>query len=404
MRPGTLGFVGARLREGREARGLTAIALAELVGVSRQAISQYEKGLASPSPDVMARIAQQLDLPVAYFLRPVRHIELSIVFYRSQSTATSVARARAEGRLRWAEEIASYVREFIETPPVDFPTLDLPSDPKMLTDEQIETAAQQVRRYWKLGDGPISNVVWLLENHGAIVVRDQLATHALDAFSGWVEGTPFIVLGSDKGSAVRSRLDAAHELGHLVLHRQVTATQLSRPADVRLTEHQAFRFGGAFLLPASTFPRDFYSPTLDALRMLKNKWGASIGLMIKRLEDLELVPTDQVRHLWLSYTRRGWKRQEPLDDELPVEEPRLLRQACELMITEGVQARSDILSQLPLAQHDIEQLAGLKQGYLSDGPPLVRVLNPAVIRNEDGHKQPGQRGEIVPFPSGRKRG
>lgn len=404
MRPGTLGFVGARLREAREARGITAIALAQRIGVSRQVISQYENGLATPSPDVMERITQQLDLPVAFFRRPISPVELSTVYFRSLSSATNAARARAKSRLRWAQEIAFYVREYIEIPPVDFPTFNLPADPKSLTSEQIEMAAQQVRRHWSLGDGPISNVVWLLENHGAIIVRDHLATHALDAFSGWADGTPFIILGSDKGSAARSRLDTAHELGHLVAHRSITATQLTRPADLKLLEIQAFRFGGAFLLPASSFPRDVYSPTLDALRNLKDKWRVSVGLMIKRLEDLDLVGDEQARRLWISYNRRGWRQNEPLDDELPVEEPRLLRQACELMLTEGVLARSDILSQLPFAQHDIEQLAGLGEGYLSEGPPTVRVLNALAGARREPRKQSDGPGDIVLFPTGQRRG
>jgi predicted transcriptional regulator len=53
MKPGTPGFVGARLKEAREARFLSAIALADLVGVSRQAISLYENGAKTPGPEVM---------------------------------------------------------------------------------------------------------------------------------------------------------------------------------------------------------------------------------------------------------------------------------------------------------------------------------------------------------------
>jgi transcriptional regulator with XRE-family HTH domain len=41
---GTPGFVGDRLREAREARGLSAVSLADLLGITRQAISLYESG------------------------------------------------------------------------------------------------------------------------------------------------------------------------------------------------------------------------------------------------------------------------------------------------------------------------------------------------------------------------
>ena len=39
MKLGTPGFVGPRLREAREGRGLTAMSLAELLGITRSAIS-----------------------------------------------------------------------------------------------------------------------------------------------------------------------------------------------------------------------------------------------------------------------------------------------------------------------------------------------------------------------------
>ena len=55
MKLGTPGFVGPRLREAREGRGLTAMSLAELLGITRSAISYYEKGTTSPQPDVMER-------------------------------------------------------------------------------------------------------------------------------------------------------------------------------------------------------------------------------------------------------------------------------------------------------------------------------------------------------------
>ena len=49
MSVGTPNFVGERLKEAREARGLTGVALADLVGVKRASISQYELGDASPA-------------------------------------------------------------------------------------------------------------------------------------------------------------------------------------------------------------------------------------------------------------------------------------------------------------------------------------------------------------------
>jgi len=84
MKPNTLGFIGTRLKEAREARELTIAALADLVGVSRQAIYLYEHDIQSPRPEVIEKIANLLRLPIPYFR--CRHgIEIGTVFYRSMS-------------------------------------------------------------------------------------------------------------------------------------------------------------------------------------------------------------------------------------------------------------------------------------------------------------------------------
>ena len=60
----------------------------------------------------------------------------------------------------------------------------------------------------------------------------------MDGFSGWdvVSNTPYIILGDDKGSAVRSRFDVAHELGHLILHRNLSPKCIHNPVNNKLIE------------------------------------------------------------------------------------------------------------------------------------------------------------------------
>src|SRR4051794_24848041 len=124
MRPGTPGFVGERLRAAREARGISsASALAEMLQVSRAAVSQYEGGQQTPSPDVMHEISSVLKLPVQYFLRSYGHID-GLRFFRSLSSATQSIRARARRKCDWLSEITGFLRQYLQFPKVDFPCLD----------------------------------------------------------------------------------------------------------------------------------------------------------------------------------------------------------------------------------------------------------------------------------------
>src|ERR1700730_6505299 len=105
MMPGTPGFCGNRLREARELRGLTALQLSELVGVTKQAVNMYEKSRCSPSPDVFDRLVQVLRVPAGHFLRPVLPQPTGPIFYRSFASATKRMRLRAERKLGWVRDL-----------------------------------------------------------------------------------------------------------------------------------------------------------------------------------------------------------------------------------------------------------------------------------------------------------
>jgi transcriptional regulator with XRE-family HTH domain len=264
MKTGTPGFQPQRLREAREARGMTATQLAELLGISRNAISQYETGKNSPSPDTFTAIAAKLNMPTAYFLRPSQVQRGGIVFYRSMASATKAARGRAERKYAWIREITSCLSQYVDFPKSNLPNWPVPDDPAKLTDEEVEDYAAKLRSFWGLGKGPISDMICLLENNGIIVSRFALDAATLDGFSEWVEEEKraYIVLASDKDTAVRSRFDAAHELAHLVLHRKINRKAITVTEQFKLIEQQAHRFASAFLLPEESFRKELLYPSL----------------------------------------------------------------------------------------------------------------------------------------------
>ncbi len=377
MKPGTPYFRGARLREAREARGLNGVALAELLGVTRQTISQYEHDVISPHPAVMETISKVLRVPTEFFSFDATWVKRRPRFMRSMATTAATARLRADRRYEWLVALGRYVEQFVRFPAPNLPLIDVPTDISRISDEFIEDAAQAVRRHWKLGDGPISNITWLLENNGVVVGQSRLWADKLDALSDWDDehgDRPYVILGLDKRSAVRSRFDAAHELGHAILHRRVDRAQIFKSSAVfNIVEDQAHRFAGAFILPADSFEDDFYVPTLDALLALKPKWKASIAMMTTRAGQLGLLSEEQVRLFYINIGRRKWREKEPLDDTMQPEEPRLLRRAIELLVDRGVQSRERLLSALRVAPSDLEELANLDPGYLTRPPEIVTL-------------------------------
>lgn len=407
MRPGTPRFISKRLKEAREARGISAVSLSDLVGVSKQAISQYENNKLSPRPEVLEKIASRLNIPITYF-KHSNEINMGTIFFRSRSTATKSARIRAERRYGWLRIIDLYLRKFVSFPKVNFPKFDMPKDPKQISNKQIEEIAIETRRFWSIPDGePIDNMVSLLEQNGYVIARDELGAEKLDAFSDVnqldLNSTQYIILGSDKNISVRSRFDAAHEYAHLILHSNIDKSYLNRTVEYKLIEEQAHRFAGAFLLPANAFAIDFYSANLDALLALKPKWKISIAMMIKRSEDLNFITSEQARWLWINLSKRGWKLKEPLDDEIEIEQPLLLKRAIELLEEKNLQTRQDILFNIPLIPTDIEKIANLVPGYLieyklKENAQVITLKPRSNIKHSSNNTTKNNQSQILKFP------
>lgn len=397
MTIGSVGFVAERLTEARESLGLTKVALSELIEVSSMAVTQYENGSQTPRPEVLDRIVAKLGFPNAFFLRSPLADDDAPIFWRSNASATKTARRRGLQRLKWAKEIVRYLTNYFEFPKVDFPE-DLFSrvDFRELTTEDIEATAARMRDFWSFGSEPIPDLLLELENSGAVTSRINMAAETLDAFSQWSPryGLPFVAIARDRASAVRSRFDAAHELGHLLLHRGVDQKRINSNDDFKLLEKQAHRFSAAFLLPARSFTDELFSPSLDGLRAMKERWKVSIAMMIMRCQHVGVISPDETQRMFINYNRRGWRDEEPLDAVLKPEEPRIIRRSLESLIQEGLRSRQQILNDLALPAREIEQIGGLPSGFLSGRQGEVKAF--PVLRDSARPSPPaGTGGEVV---------
>ncbi|MCB2100784.1 MAG: ImmA/IrrE family metallo-endopeptidase [Rhodobacterales bacterium] len=394
MRSGIPGFRAERLVEARDSRGLTQVALAELINRTSSSISRWEGGGQLPEPEAMEALARALNVPIAFFLRPLPDHGPAPMFFRSMASTTQSVRKRTQARMRWAQDIALSLQELVDLPEVNVPRLDV-TDHREIRDEDVERMANECRAAWELGAGPIADVLLVLENAGIVVVKEEVGTVTMDGLSNWsaADNRPYVLIARDKDTCVRSRMDAAHELGHLVLHHSLKPKTLNNSADFKEIERQAFDFAGAFLMPAESFSAEIWSPSLNAFVALKERWRASVGAMIMRCAKLYMLSEEHQRRLWKYYSSRGWRKSEPLDDEFVPEHPRLLSRSVRLLIEEKVRIREELLSDFRLHGPDVEALCGLPRGYMTteaaevvELPKLKRTVNPA----EGG-------GLVVPF-------
>jgi Zn-dependent peptidase ImmA (M78 family)/transposase-like protein len=367
MRVGTPGFVPDRLTIARAARRIVSKSeLARRLGVNPSSVTRWEEEHSSaPDAAALTALATELRLRREYFLRPMYEFRRP-VFLRSLSSTLKRDLDYQRAQMSWMLEISSILQHY-----VDFPNLDLPdvlggAKYKQLRDEDIERIALDLRRHWRVGVGPCIDVVALLERVGFVVSSIEMGTAKLDGLCSWSssDNRPHILLASDKMSFPRRQMDAAHEMAHALLHGDVTADELRQ--DLKVIEAQAFRLASAFLLPSTTYPPEVLRPSLANLLSLKERWRVSIKAQIKRLTDLEIVSEDHALQLYKLYSAKGWNRQEPLDQEWSVPEPRVMAEAFNAIVSSGVRTKADLLAvEFTMSPGDVENIANLPPGWFA---------------------------------------
>jgi len=349
-----------RLKLARELRGWTQAQLvSEANGAfTTAALSQLERGHTRPLPSTLLAVAEVTGCPLGFFVgRPAD--ERREGFFRSLQATPARERQRQLANARLLHELVAVIEEHVDLPDVDVPWFGPgPHSPK-----DIEELGLHLRRAWNVEDGPIPNVVRTIERHGVVIVRSKSFTREVDAFSVRHDGRPIVVLGSEKGVTARSRFDAAHELGHLILHDDKNAGQ-------RITENEAHQFAASFLMPAAQIRRELPSRAdWSVFTRLKSKWRVSIAALLYRAKELEVMAPHTYVNAIKTMSARGWRTKEPGDEKLgPLEAPVLLSRALDGLAEMGISLEF-LVEEASLPLGDVERLVELTR----DPRPSVKI-------------------------------
>ena len=351
-------FDPERLALARELRGLSKTELAELVEKSASAISQFESGRVRPDPQTVSRLALALGLPVAFFKKTTdsaSFIPLDSCHWRSLRSASQRDRRRLLAAAKLLCDLVSILDEEVDFPQERVSIVSRAAK----TPDEIEQCANEVRKAWGLSLGPLPNITNLLERQGILVLRIFESCREVDAFSLWHAHRPCVFLVMEKGSTSRARFDAAHELGHLVMHADVA------PGNPDY-ERQANRFAGAFLFPRESFlaewPRWLNWPHLE---QLKQRWKMSYAAMLKRAFDLGCLSEASYRRAFVYLNKTGLRQRETF--EPPDESPGMIAATLKLLAEDWPMER--IAGELSISAGDLRALvAGVTEGCASSPP------------------------------------
>ncbi|MDI3325594.1 ImmA/IrrE family metallo-endopeptidase [Pontibacterium granulatum] len=329
-----------RLKLARERKALTLKALSELTGITTRMLSNYENGHhKKPSEDTISKLALALSFPKQFFYEDdIEDLDASIVSFRSLSKMKAAEKASAISAGRLAMLFNGWLDNNFTLPKANL--LDL-------RDLSPSAAASAIRQHWGLGELSIRNVIHLLEANGVRVFALAEQNMSVDAFSFWKNDVPFVFLNTMK-SAERSRFDAAHELGHLLLHNH-GETPTGREA-----EKEADQFASAFLMPEGSVRSHGRSfPTIEELIQLKKNWTVSVAALTRRLYDLDIISEWHYRSLSVDLGRRGYYKTEP--DSVTREQSLLLTKVVSAMNKSGT-STSDVARELSIPRQELDVL------------------------------------------------
>ena len=366
MKIGISNFIPERLTQARESLGLTKAALSQIINVSPATITNWEKGSQLPTEGKLRTLSDKLEFQIHWFQKQAKILEESTpYFYRSLSTATKTSRSVAKIKLNWLNEVTETLEEWLDWPEVNIPSITETRFLK-ITNQEIEEIAAECRETWSLGNGPIDNIAQTIEAAGVILTKVLVGTSKMDGVSKWNEEhkRPYMLIASDKANGIRNRFDMAHELGHLVLHRHVSNENFRKY--YKEIERQANYFAGCFLLPAESFSSELPWPSLESMLAMKKRWKVSVSAMIMRSYQLELIDDDQKLRLYKGRSARGWTKREPYDHETPIEEPKLLSRAIQILLENGFLTKADVPLNIGLSEKTIEEICRLPSGFLSN--------------------------------------
>jgi Zn-dependent peptidase ImmA (M78 family) len=300
-----------RLQQARLMKGLSLRQLSEAAEgqISHNALAKYERSLMMPDSKILITLSKVLAQPADFFFRPFS-VHVGAVHFRRKArlpekrvAALKELSTNALERYREIEELTGEVRRF--TPLFESETIQ--------NVEEGEVLAMRTRQEWNLGDDPIPNMHELLEEKGIKVVELLEDDSAFDGLSASTDVGPVIVLASHLNANVpRKRLTEAHELAHVLLH-------VSKTMDEKTEEALAYRFAGAFLLPADSFTAAFGQHrtglSLGELMTLKARFGASMWAIMKRAQQLKLISEHTYKQFCKFAGRNHWRVNGEPDDE-----------------------------------------------------------------------------------------
>lgn len=345
-------FIGDNLTNLRTMHGYSRKQLSDMLGVTEQAVWQYENNYTSPKMQTVNELKKIFNVKSKYFYTNdilsqnmiPENIKVMNIAYRSK-VMNVISKTQAEAKhIEYLDTFVNCITAQVKHPTMKIiqlreEVIEYLNTSKENRITQINKVAELARKRLDFRKDTNEDLMFLIEKSGVFVFEKAIGEE-IDAYSLWTSNErPYIILGNMKRSAVRRNFDIAHELGHLLLHYRLEFNNLDRKGH-KLLENEANLFAGAFLLPEDEFISDmrniFHVTNPDAYIDLKKKWNTSLQVLGYRASNLGIIESKSHRNFYAALHRKGYLQREPLDELLPLQKPMKVKSIIDLVSKKGI--------------------------------------------------------------------
>jgi Zn-dependent peptidase ImmA (M78 family)/DNA-binding XRE family transcriptional regulator len=269
----------------RKALRLSQERLAEMAGVTRQSINNYEKGKTLPDSKTLSDVAYVLGVSLDDLLCPEGDEQLQFRFRARESFGKSPQFAAQVRKL-----LATYTQLELAVGQHPYAPESTPCDCVQGNEKYIQEIASQFRRRLGLGDAPISNLFEAVEGVGLKVLRRSVPVDSFFGLGACSSDSGAFVLINSNVTIERQIFTLAHEIGHLIFHRgeyQDTLKEEGTKEEEKAREGVANYFAGHLLVCQPEFER-VYRFTKDIIK-LKSYFRVSYQAILSRLAEMKQI-------------------------------------------------------------------------------------------------------------------
>ncbi|HHU55414.1 MAG TPA: ImmA/IrrE family metallo-endopeptidase [Acholeplasmataceae bacterium] len=338
-------MVGKNIKYYRLKNNMTIKALAEKVGVTSMAISNYENNKRTPDYNTLKKIADVLDINVVNFMSQRTNLD----FYHKEFRKNSDFKKTKQELLK--EMIEEYFSRFFFVVNVLGSSILSPAPiiPSIKLDSDNELNALKLREYLQISnEGPINNIIDILEKKGFLIYLIDFDDENFSGCNGLVNDYPYIAINK-RMTPERQRFTIVHELVHLVFDFNANDEKLVNS------------ISGAFLFPKKDAYRELgHKRSGIKLDMIVTaiKYGISMLCLAYRARELNIISENSYRNFMVWASSEGWRKEEP--SRIVAEKSLLFKQLVYRAIDEdeiSIQKGAEILNiSYDKLNHELNQL------------------------------------------------